>query len=503
MNTPRLLLANITFAVIACVGGAPSEARDRPGTPNGGHTWYCAITLDERPAICAEFQNTATEKVGFMMEWTENGRLLTPDLSGRSQCLSGSVQFYHCAALSHWFVGVYSRRGFLSHRDYPEGFRVTNLAYDAEYCFRFRAIDKSDVWSGAWSGFTCARTPSPPEEPMAPPAPKVTGIQPTSGAGTVGAATPFKVLVEWSRPENTNQIGWYSVERFINQGWATVSKRRIDPARFETGEYEFLVDEPHAVGVPTERKAFRVCSENVEHRACSPAAWYHAIAHGKDKISGPVISAGAAPPRPTEMNMNNTTAQARVAPSDRATANYNPSVASAQSVGTPLASLPDLGALAARGAAIAMQDPLSAELRGRTGNAIRGFDIGMAAAEGQTGHGAGKQRIHDALNAMERPGFVTAVDFSLQRNRNANLAAVGATIANADPAVAAARTADADVFYWLGFDIASGIFGDPKAGARGNTATGAGSLGIRDALNPAAQRGFNDSVALHLSRSYR
>jgi hypothetical protein len=68
--------------------------------------------------------------------------------------------------------------------------------------------------------------------------------------------------------------------------------------------------------------------------------------------------------------------------------------------------------------------------------------------------------------------------------------------------VAEARTTDPDVFYWLGFDIATGIFGDHALGALGNTATGAGSMAIRDALNLNGQRGFNASVALHLRRKY-
>ncbi|HSB26328.1 MAG TPA: hypothetical protein VLE19_00675, partial [Pyrinomonadaceae bacterium] len=54
----------------------------------------------------------------------------------------------------------------------------------------------------------------------------------------------------------------------------------------------------------------------------------------------------------------------------------------------------------------------------------------------------------------------------------------------------------------LGFDIATGIFGNPALGASGNTATGPGSLAIRDALSAAGQRGFNASVKFLLSRSY-
>jgi hypothetical protein len=125
----------------------------------------------------------------------------------------------------------------------------------------------------------------------------------------------------------------------------------------------------------------------------------------------------------------------------------------------------------------------------------------MAAAEGDTLPGPGKQRIHDSLSPSEQGGFDTAVAFSLERNRNAKLAATGAKIAQADPAVAKARTVEADVFYWLGFDIATGIFGDPALGALGNTATGPGSLKIRDSLSPAGQRGFNASVKLHLGQA--
>jgi hypothetical protein len=165
----------------------------------------------------------------------------------------------------------------------------------------------------------------------------------------------------------------------------------------------------------------------------------------------------------------------------------------------------DLGALAARGEPIANQDPLAAELRRRMpeGPALHGFDIGMAAAEGNTAPGPGKQRVHDALIPAEQGGFDIAVSFSLQRNKNAQLAATGAAITLADPDVAQARTADGDVFYWLGFDIASGVFGDPALGALGNTAVGPGSLAIRGALSPAAQKGFNASMAMHLSRTYR
>jgi len=161
--------------------------------------------------------------------------------------------------------------------------------------------------------------------------------------------------------------------------------------------------------------------------------------------------------------------------------------------------------MARTGRAIAKKDRLALELRDQQADraARLGFDIGMAAAEGQTLPGPGKQKIHDSLNADEQGGFDAAVTFSLERNRQADLARVGGIIARRDQFVATVRNGEADVFYRLGFDIASGIFGDPALGARGNTASGPGSLKVRDSLSAAGQRGFNASMALHLSRHYR
>ena len=167
--------------------------------------------------------------------------------------------------------------------------------------------------------------------------------------------------------------------------------------------------------------------------------------------------------------------------------------------------------LASKGAAIVKVDPLLA-LAARTLVSFRrqrdvfyqlGFDIGLGAAEGQTLPGPGKQAIHDSLSPIAQTGFATAVTFSLERNRNAELAKKGAEIAQADSVVAAARTSEPSLLYWLGFDIATGIFGDPALGALGNTETGPGSLKIRDSLSAAGQRGFDASVKLHQSRNYR
>ena len=80
------------------------------------------------------------------------------------------------------------------------------------------------------------------------------------------------------------------------------------------------------------------------------------------------------------------------------------------------------------------------------------------------------------------------------------LAAAGAAIAAADPDVAAARRADRRASYRRGFDIATGIFGDPALGGLGS-APGPGSSLIRDSLSAAARRGFDASMDLHLRRT--
>jgi len=152
--------------------------------------------------------------------------------------------------------------------------------------------------------------------------------------------------------------------------------------------------------------------------------------------------------------------------------------------------------LAPRGAELAQLDPLAAELRIQQFNddARLGFDIGMAAAEKDTLHGPGKQKMQNSLYPAEQQGFAAAVSFSLDRNRNAELARIGANIARVSSAVGLARNVDRDVFRRLGFDIAAGLYGDPALGSKGSTKMGPGALAIRDALSPAAQLGFNQGA---------
>lgn len=188
----------------------------------------------------------------------------------------------------------------------------------------------------------------------------------------------------------------------------------------------------------------------------------------------------------------------------------NPSPAVPENPSPPVPENPspvvnEYDAAATRGEALANQDRLAMALRNLQpeGPVRRGFDIGMAVAEGHTQDGDGKRRIKASLSPDEQQGFTTAITYTLIRNKNAKEAAVGAAIAQSDVSVDRARKADMDPFYQLGFDIASGLFGDPAKGSVGSTQLGTGSLAIRSGLNAAGQRGFDDSVKLHFGRKYR
>ena len=128
----------------------------------------------------------------------------------------------------------------------------------------------------------------------------------------------------------------------------------------------------------------------------------------------------------------------------------------------------------------------------------RGFNTAFGAAGGDSFPGPGKDRIRDSLASDERDGYSTAESFFLERNSNLEFATKGAAIALADPRVAAGRIGESDAFFSLGFDIATGLFGDPALGGRGDTQMGPGKQKIRDALSVPGQRGFAASMALHL-----
>ena len=163
------------------------------------------------------------------------------------------------------------------------------------------------------------------------------------------------------------------------------------------------------------------------------------------------------------------------------------------------------------GEAAAKADPVVAAFRDlQQGDARQsGFDMGIGLTGAQTLWGPGKQRFLDSLSFSEQLGFKDAAAFSLGRNNHAVLATKGTEIATADSEVASARALRKSGLFWLGFDIATGIFGDPALGALGHTSMGPGAEKIRSTASQGEhvllpsdgiEQGFNASVAFHLGR---
>jgi hypothetical protein len=156
--------------------------------------------------------------------------------------------------------------------------------------------------------------------------------------------------------------------------------------------------------------------------------------------------------------------------------------------------------LAARGTALAAQDPRAEALRNQQPDeqARRGFDIGMAVAEGHTLPGPGKNKRGDSLPVGQQIAYRQAVEFSVERNRTREFGDRGILVVQRDPQAAAHRNANPSPFYWLGFDIGAGLFADAASGGAGHTLEGPGSGAIRDGLVPEGQLGFRAAVNLFL-----
>jgi hypothetical protein len=165
----------------------------------------------------------------------------------------------------------------------------------------------------------------------------------------------------------------------------------------------------------------------------------------------------------------------------------------------------DADSQANRGAALARLDPLALAIRNSLPKLVQhGFDLGMAIAEGQTLLGPGKQGFIDTLPTPdEKHGCEIGVDYSVDRNRNSVLAQAGRAVASAHPTVQRARDAEPPGLFTLGFDIATGIFGDPnptfpEPHALGHTLDGPGAQKILADLTSEVQRGFKVSRDLNL-----
>ena len=486
----------LSTPIILAMLGLPSIAlAGRPGTPDEVYTWVDGATvMSKRPQVCVRFRNTAKVDVGFFVEWSRNGQQFAgKDLYGdKITCgdVSGLGYANSCASrLFHRALGAATRPS-----EEAKFFCLREFEADSDYCFRFRTFDEDGLWSEYWSPTSCAHTPPTPDQPSAPPRPQLTIIPAETGRGTVGSGQPLRVLLEWG-PAPSHQVGEFIIQqrRSASPTWYDVDEQTVGGRFFPNSnkpQAEFEAQIPYLRDPPSDllRYEFRICAVNWGGRSCSLGRQTPLGLQQEARINAKVSAPGL-------VTGDRVRAEVLRSPTAR--------VASMPTIG-PAANLPNLSGLAEQGAALSAEDAMATALRDRLPDdeSRRGFDIAMAAAKGQTEWGPGKQRIHDSLTQAGQIGFKTATSYLFDRNRYAPRAELGAGIAAVDASLEPERMREPDARYWLGFDIATAIFGDPAQGAQGNRAPGPGSMGIRNSLSAPAQRGFDASMKLHLGRSY-
>ena len=157
----------------------------------------------------------------------------------------------------------------------------------------------------------------------------------------------------------------------------------------------------------------------------------------------------------------------------------------------------NLSNLAERGKQIALADPLLTALREVEieGPLRFGFDIGLAFSEGDSLQGPKKdnfKKVHVA--DFDSGAYQRAVDYTVDLDANAVLAARGIAVVASNKAAAESRSKLPPSNRWLGFDIAAGHFGASSDGGEGNTLQGSGSDLIRGRLSASTRLGWDAAL---------
>ncbi len=261
-----------------CLGCPFSYAAGRPPPPDNPRGGVCSRPLSERPAICVYFKYSGDQRVGFWMEWTQDGQKMPSNFAGRE--VSCNYNYARCEALP-WFHGsASSPPDFVSANTAEQGFTLANLPYDTDYCFRFKTINEDNLVSDDWTNWWCARTPSPPPPPTMS---VVANLSIIAGAPARGASipeTPTRIYITWNKPAPSDHVGWFRVDRWVTRPGATVQWEQIarlfakdDPGDNFVTEY---VETSPANWTPNpqgDAPRYRICAQNYAGKSCSKTLW--------------------------------------------------------------------------------------------------------------------------------------------------------------------------------------------------------------------------------------
>lgn len=178
----RLALAGLV-SVVSLALAAPADARDRPGTPNQEALYVCDYPDPNfAPVLCGKFNNTATEVVRIEIEATRNGQPYAWD-ANTFNCKNLDIKRVYVTDPGGNLVptGSFRPNGEICYTprqtygrmrndpDYPYVFETPAVAWNTQYCIRFRARTVSgSIVSEQWSNYACANVPPQPRVPDRP-----------------------------------------------------------------------------------------------------------------------------------------------------------------------------------------------------------------------------------------------------------------------------------------------------------------------------------------------
>jgi hypothetical protein len=336
---------NTTFQVLCAaaltIAASGVVARDRPGTPNGEKAYACGDQFNQTPAVCVDVNNTASEPVRIEVDVTLNGvRMERGAVGGDVQCperelhltdeelkrlpftrtpgggyivTTRQVPYRSCEAARMLLepthrVNVKTGKEVLPgdaivrHKtgDFdpearvgvpPQGIRLSNVAPQSNYCFRFRTRRVSDdVVSEHWSNWTCAQARALPAKPATPKAFSATFLAAAWNGSSKDKPLTHRVVVRW---EATARAGFYEVlkKRFVG------GKDR----------YEETIEVPAEV-IAFGGQSVEMCAENISGRTCTstlfarsnqPGDWMPAEIKGGKEVIREVTAAAQPKLRPT------------------------------------------------------------------------------------------------------------------------------------------------------------------------------------------------------------